>query len=454
MSTKKPYATRSSEFIAWYPNALDRGDDSTVWEKPEAAFYIHIPFCDQICDYCGFAVARRKNADIDCYVDCLVEEIQRNSNNPHLLSRTFTVGHFGGGTPSVLEVVHLERILTAVASVVSFDEIMELTLEANPISLTKEKAREYRRLGINRLSIGVQSFSQEHLRKIGRPHRPDDAVATYKAARDVGFDNISIDLMYGLPGQTATDLQQDIDKLVSLAPDHISCFPLEVIPLTPLALRQKLGISHKLPKPDDAIELHSVLFDGLRNAGYRHYGAMNFALPGKESEHNRIAFVAPQGEYIGWGNSAYSFFNSHVFCNDSDLTRYIEAIKSDRSPVSYVKKATQLELASRMVMFGLKFLAVKRTDFEKEFGVPFEHFFESQLSELSSKGLLVVDDDAVSLTELGILYVNNVCKEFFTEENRKRPQWIQYQPTIDAKTINAIVDKAQRGRTKHNVRSI
>lgn len=445
----RPYQKRSSEFIAWYPNALNRSDDRDVWTRDEAAFYVHIPFCDQICDYCGFAVTRRKNAEVEKYVDCLIKEIGRP--NTFFATKKFTVGHFGGGTPSVLEPDMLGLILEAVDSAVDLSNLKELTIEVNPISLTKEKARGYLGFGANRLSIGVQTFNRSHLLSIGRPHRPNEAIRTFEDARDAGFQNISLDLMYALPGQTLSDLDEDIDQLIDMAPDHISCFPLEVIPMTPLDFRKKLA-PEKLPAIDEEVglQMHFHLLARMRAAGYRHYGAMNFAVPGKESEHNRIAFVAPQGEYIGWGNGAYSFMNDYVFCNDSDVNRYMRAIEKEDSPVAFSKRATQLELASRMVALGLKFLSVDRNCFERRFGFPLETFFGQTIDMLREAGLIGMDEDSIFLTDIGVIYVNNVCKEFFVGENRHRPQWVQYEPTISAEMINRIFDQAKRDQGQPN----
>jgi oxygen-independent coproporphyrinogen-3 oxidase len=346
----------------------------------------------------------------------------------------------------------LARILGAVNEVIGLSELTELTLEANPISLTYEKALAYRSLGINRLSIGVQSFNSAFLHRIGRPHRAYEAIATYEAARRAGFNNVSIDLMFALPGQQTIDLVEDLNQLVALAPEHISCFTLETIPMTPLWVKRQLGILEApMPEMEREIEMYQVVVAHLTAAGYHHYGALNFARPGKESEHNRIAFQAPQGEYLGWGNSAYSFMNEHVFCNEEDVGRYIEAVSRKRSPVSFIKRASLHELASRLVLLGLKFLKVKHADFENRFGLPMDYFFSEQLSKLSQQHLISVDQEGVALTELGTIYVNNVCKEFFVGANRGSKQYIQYKPTINAKTINYLVAKAENNGKKSHV---
>jgi oxygen-independent coproporphyrinogen-3 oxidase len=323
--------------------------------------------------------------------------------------------------------------------------LTELTLEANPISLTYEKAREYLGLGVNRLSIGVQSFDPVMLRAIGRPHRPKEAVRTYEDARRAGFENISFDLMYGLPGQMLDALEDDLNRVVELRPDHVSCFALETIPLTPFGLKRQLGLLDAPMPPNDArMTMHRLVFSRLADAGYRHYGALNFALPGKESEHNRIAFRAPQGEYIGWGNSAYSFMNDCVYTNLADTSQYVEALEERKSPVSYLRKATLLELASRFLVLGLKFLHVSHRDFEYRFGAGIAHFFSPQLLKLTEHGLLVVDDRGVTLTDLGAIYVNNVCKEFYVGQNIGRSQYVQPYFSIDAKEMNRLFDQAER----------
>lgn len=445
MISSQPYSKRDNEFIAWYPCALEPSDGQEIWQAHEAAFYVHFPFCRGICDYCGYAVEHVNTERMHRYVSSLVTEIQLSERLPTLQKRHFTVGHFGGGTPSLIDMRDLERIINSVRDSYNLECLRELTLEANPSSLTIETARKWLDLGFNRLSIGVQSFNSKILRNIGRRHREGEAYKAYDLARRAGFDNISIDLMYGLPGQTCELLIEDLKTVTELEADHVTCFCLEVIPLTPLEIKNRLGtLKQSLPTLEEINNMHEIVEDVLGTAGYVRYGCLSHARDGKQSEHNRIAFRAPQREYIGWGNSAYSFIDNYVFCNDCNVERYCDLIETKQSAVTFAKKASMIELASRYIVLGLKFFEVLSAPFLSQFGFSMDFFFGEQLKALSQKGLIEVGKEGIRVTDLGKRYINNVCKEFYVGANIGRRQHIQFEPTISAARVNWLLREAQR----------
>lgn len=429
------FPRKDNEFVAWYPNALSVDTAATVWQPRRAAYYVHIPFCTAICDYCGFAVEQLKNANIGRYMSALRQEIERYARSSRLAGHRFVCGHFGGGTPSAIEASDLLAIKRLIDT--SFDTASdaEVTVEVNPISFTLAKAQAYYHGGVNRISFGVQSFNNKILRIIGRPHRAHDVEETLKVIRRVGWDNYSLDIIYGVPGQTMAELRDDLLRAVDTGASHLSCFRLEIIPFTALQLREAVHLIPARHTDDTLNEMDDLVTTVLTAQGYREYGAFNFARPGYESVHNAIAFIAPQGDYIGFGNSSYSFLNQHVYCNYADLPSYEQAVFAGKDPIVFAKKVTGLEAMSRYFVLGVKFFRVPRRAFITQFGMEPEQVFGEILTRLTAAGMLTRDGDDYVLTRSGRHYVNNVCKEFYVGANRGQRQHVQFVPTLTPEQI-------------------
>lgn len=431
----EPYPQKDNEFVAWYPLALSEEQAPNVWNARTTAYYVHIPFCTAICDYCGFAVEKLKNATIGSYLDALEREIERYARTGRLAKHQFVCGHFGGGTPSAIDAEALVKIKRLIDSSFDVTPDAEVTVEVNPISFSHEKAHAYKEAGVNRISFGVQSFNDRTLATIGRPHRAKDVVRTLDVIHDIGFENFSLDLIYGVPGQTIEDLNQDLLRAVQTGAPHLSCFRLEIIPMTALKLREA---AYQLPprlNVDVLNEMDELIRTELTAHGYRGYGAFNFARPGFESVHNAIAFIAPQAEYIGFGNSSYSFINEHIYCNYADLDSYKSAVFDDRDPIALASRVNALDMMSRFFVLGLKFFRVSRTAFIERFGLQPEDVFGELLEQLTDRGLLFIEGDEYVLSPTGRLYVNNVVKEFFVGESKGRPQYHQFVANL---TVNQI----------------
>ena len=429
------FEAKDNEFVAWYPNRLDADGAERLRQPRPAGYYVHIPFCTAVCDYCGFAVQRLKEGGVHEYLEALRTEIERYAESRRLARLRFECGHFGGGTPSAIDGADLMAVKCLIDSRFDVAPGAEVTVEVNPISFTREKGAAYVEAGVNRISFGVQSFNDETLKVIGRPHRSRDVEATLSILHELGVENISLDLMYGSPGQTLEQLATDLDRACETGAVHISAFRLEIIPFTELKLREGAGLLPPRAPRSFLDEMDDMVSERLRRAGYREYGAFNYARPGFESVHNRIAFMAPQGEYVGLGNSAYSFFDGSVYCNQADVSAYAELIASGNDPIVLAKTATALELMSRYFVLGLKFLSVPRQPFIDRFGLEPERIFPDVLERLQSAGYLSSQDDTYALTALGRKYVNNVVKEFFVGENRGERQFLQFVPTLTPDTI-------------------
>jgi oxygen-independent coproporphyrinogen-3 oxidase len=429
------FDVKDNEFVAWYPNLLSTEGAERLWRPRPAGYYVHIPFCTAICDYCGFAVRRLKEGGVAAYLEALATEIARYADSGRLARLHFECGHFGGGTPSAIEARDLVAIKRLIDDRFAVDPNAEVTVEVNPISFTLDKALIYRDAGINRISFGVQSFNDETLKVIGRPHRSRDVENTLGILRQLGMQNVSLDLMYGAPGQTVEQLIEDLDRTCDTGAAHISAFRLEIIPFTELKLREGAGVLPARLSTAALDEMDGIISERLQAAGYHEYGAFNYAKRGFESVHNRIAFMAPQAEYVGFGNGAYSFIEGSVYCNHADVDAYAALIAGGKDPVVFAKTATALELMSRYFVLGLKFLSVPRQPFVDRFGLEPERVFPDVLERLVQQGYLSARAEDYALTALGRKYVNNVIKEFFVGENRGQRQHLQFIPTLTPDTI-------------------
>lgn len=313
-----------------------------------AAVYIHIPFCKSRCKYCDFysttLLGRRAE-----YIEALLAEIAMRTDE---IGENIPTIYFGGGTPSLLEVADIQRILSTLLPSTQSDTAMdrEITLEANPGDLTIDKLQALRRLGINRLSIGIQSLDDNLLHMIGRRHTAAEAITAVNWAREAGFDNISVDLMYGLPGQTIEQWIHDIDTVLTLRPEHISCYCLSYEDGTPLTRMLSRG---EISEVDEETEnaMYDTLCDKLQQAGYFRYEVSNFALPGRQSRHNSSYWN--HTPYVGLGAGAHSYSQDVRSWNISDIEAYIQASLA-RSLLRESEKLDEEALHTEQVMLGLR----------------------------------------------------------------------------------------------------
>ncbi len=369
--------------------------------------YVHIPFCVKKCRYCDFLSAPCGPEIRERYVDALVSEIRRRRDKTGKCQTVF----IGGGTPSVLTAGQLEKVVTALRESFDVAEDAEFTAEANPESLTREKALAMRALGVNRLSIGFQSLSERALGILGRVHSSRQAVEAFYNGREAGFDNINVDLIFGIPGETGPEFRDTLERVISLSPEHVSAYSLIVEEGT--ALCDDIA-SARIPEPDDGQDREDYHFavQALKAAGYCHYEISNFAKPGHESKHNLGYWE--QREYFGFGPSAASFNGGRRYANVPDVTRYIET--GGDPGFSEDDFLGEEELAKEFMMLG--FRLTEGPDFgrfrEKYSLDPFERFRES-FDRLEGRGLIVKTEDRnrpFRLTPKGLDLANEVFREF------------------------------------------
>ena len=358
--------------------------------------YGHVPFCAAKCNYCAFYSETGSAAKMEDYADALSLELEGFA--PQLAPKTI---FFGGGTPSLLPVALMRRVLEAIHDKVSLRQLGEWTIECNPSTVSTEKAKLFRACGVNRISMGVQALDDELLKTIGRVHSLKAAIESYERLRAAGFDNINLDLMFGLPGQTMDHWRSTLEKAIELQPEHLSTYCLILEEDTEFwSLFQK-----GLIKPDEEQELamYQTAIDTLSAAGYRQYEISNFAKPGHECAHN-IAYWEGKN-YIGLGPSACSTVDSRRWQNVPDTDRYIEGIKTQKPIVSSEETLTPELRAAERAAFGMRMNA----------GVPAEVLrgrWEKEIVELLSAELAQWRDGRLGPTSRGILFADEIATYF------------------------------------------
>lgn len=328
------------------PDVVRRPTSDVTHCTPDGVgLYLHIPFCHARCGYCDFTTFTGQDHQIDRYVDALIREFSLYRHPTSLRPHIPTV-FFGGGTPSLLEPKQVRRILDAIGGVFELSADAEVTMEANPESLTREKAGGWRTAGVNRLSIGLQAFDDALLRRMDRLHTVEDFLCAYAQARQAGFDNLSVDLIYGFPGQSPMDWERTVDATLDLHPDHVSLYALAVEEHTPFHAR---GLT---VDPDVQAGMYEWARQALAARGYDQYEISNFARPGMACRHNLIYWR--QGDYLGFGVGAVGCVGGRRWKNINTLSGYFNAIDSRSLPVQSEEHLEAKTMQFERLMLGLR----------------------------------------------------------------------------------------------------
>ena len=353
--------------------------------------YVHIPFCKQKCKYCDF-ISFSCMEKIDAYFDVLIKEIK---NKKIYAPKEVTTIYIGGGTPSLPE---------------SKSTNAEITIEVNPGTVTKEKLIDYRNAGVNRLSIGLQSTNNEILKLIGRIHNYEEFLNTYNLAKEVGYNNINVDLMLGIPTQTENDVIDSVNKVISLNPKHISIYSLIVEENTEIQRMINCGILN-MPSEDVERNMYWKTKKILEKNGFIQYEISNFAKKGYESKHNLDCWN--QEEYIGMGLASHSYFNRKRFSNIDNLDKYIENENCLEKNIIINEVQKKEEQAKEYMLIGLRKIdGISISKFEKKFRINPLFYFRFEINNLVEKGLIEVDLDNIKLTKKGLDFANIVFEEF------------------------------------------
>lgn len=318
---------------------------------------------------------------------------------------------FGGGTPSLLHPVQLEQLLQAVRGRFALATDAEITIEINPGRITRETMREFRNLGINRASFGLQTFDDHELARLGRSHSSDDARRTFSDLREAGFQNVSFDLIAGLPGQTMAGWERNLDEAFALRPEHLSFYLLEVHQGTPLADHIKKGMQ-PVPDEDLAAEMYLKMLDRAAANGYEHYEISNLCRPGLRSRHNAKYWTGDA--YYGFGCSAHSYDgNLRRWANERDVLKYMEKIEANGSAIVQDDQLTEAERRAEAVFLGLRMLeGLSFSEFQTKFGDDFRAKYEQDLLRFREAGLIEIGADGLKLTRAGALLSNEVFAAF------------------------------------------
>lgn len=375
--------------------------------------YIHIPFCKQKCFYCDFVSYANQDKYFQKYVQALNKEINNFIDNNEFEVQTI---YIGGGTPSLIDAKYIEEILHIFEKRNLLKEVKEVTIEVNPGTVTEEKLRNYKNSGVNRLSIGLQSTEDKILKQIGRIHCYNDFLNTYKMAREVGFKNINVDLMIGLPNQKIIDVKNSLEKIIKLEPEppnHISVYSLIVEENTPI---EKMLESGELELPDEELERNMYWYvkNFLELNGYKHYEISNFAKLGNESKHNLDCWN--QKEYVGFGVAAHSYIDDVRYGNIGNVEEYIKNCENGEFGKNKVIDEVENDIFSKekeFMLIGLrKIEGVLIQDFKNKFGENPIFVFKDELKKLVDENLLIVDFDRIKLTNKGLDLANIVWENF------------------------------------------
>lgn len=351
------------------------------------SLYIHIPFCKQKCLYCDFNSYSNADKLINDYIIALKDEIQSYSFNEY---KTI---YFGGGTPSYID----EKNIIEILNCIDYKNTEEITIEVNPGTVTKEKLKYYIENGINRLSIGLQATQDSILKEIGRIHTLKDFEKTYNWARDVGFKNISVDLMFGLPNQTLKDVEESLKFIIKIGPEHVSCYSL--------ILHE--NIFSNLPEDEEEREMYYLIINKLRNAGYNHYEISNFAKSGYESKHNLVYWN--QGEYVGVGAGASSYLDKKRYTNIANINKYIENYKNRIIEEVQNKEGQEREY----IILKLRLInGIDINEINKKFNINVCEKYKKQIEKMEKLELLESTDNNIRLTKKGLDLANVVWQEF------------------------------------------
>ena len=377
----------------------------TMQKKPTSA-YVHIPFCTQICYYCDFSKVFIKNQPVDSYLEHLLEEFQSYD-----IQKLRTL-YIGGGTPTALSASQLEVLLKGLTENLDLSVLEELTIEANPGDLDADKIAVLKNSAVNRVSLGVQTFDDKMLKKIGRSHLEKDIYENIDRLKLAGFDNISIDLIYALPGQTMEQVKENVAKAIGLDIPHMSLYSLILENHTVFMNRMRRG---KLPLPKEELEaeMFEYIIAELERAGFEHYEISNFSKTGFESRHNLMYW--DNAEYYGIGAGASGYVNGIRYKNHGPIRHYLSAVEEGNARITEEHLSQKEQMEEEMFLGLRKKSGVSMARFEEKFGRSFDELYGEIVRDLVQQGLMQIEGDRVRMTKRGLFLGDTVAERFILE---------------------------------------
>jgi oxygen-independent coproporphyrinogen III oxidase len=372
--------------------------------------YVHIPFCVRKCHYCDFAAGPAPPPIREQYVETLAAEIRRSPQRGAAARTVF----FGGGTPSELNSAQLGQLVAALRETFSFPAGGEWTIECNPGTIDVSSLRAMRDMGFDRISLGVQTFHDHHLRALGRIHTAEEAAQAVGAARAAGFRRLNLDLIFCLPGQTLPEWREDLEQALTLEPEHLSLYNLTIEKETEFGRRHRAGLL-TLPDEDLSADMYEWALDRTAAAGFAQYEVSNFARAGEECRHNQIYWR--QEPFLGFGLGAASYLNGARWVNSRGMQRYLATALRDEGPeLSSVERLAPREAAGESVMLGLRTAdGVDLARVAGRYGLDLEACYGETVCRLEGDGLVAREGSRVRLTRRGLMLANLVCGEFLGE---------------------------------------
>lgn len=375
-------------------------------QKKPTSVYVHIPFCTQICYYCDFSKVFIKNQPVDSYLEHLLKEFRSYD-----IQKLRTL-YIGGGTPTALSAPQLELLLDGLTKNLDLSVLEELTIEANPGDLDADKIAVLKQSAVNRVSLGVQTFDDKMLKKIGRSHLEKDIYENIDRLKLAGFDNISIDLIYALPGQTMDQVKENVAKAISLDIPHMSLYSLILENHTVFMNRMRRG---KLPLPKEELEaeMFEYIIAELERAGFGHYEISNFSKPGFESRHNLMYW--DNAEYYGIGAGASGYVNGVRYKNHGPIRHYLNAVEAGNARITEEHLSQREQMEEEMFLGLRKKSGVSMARFEEKFGRSFDELYGKIIRDLVQQGLMQIDGDRVRMTKRGLFLGDTVAERFILE---------------------------------------
>jgi oxygen-independent coproporphyrinogen III oxidase len=386
------------------------------WRKEPVGLYLHVPFCESKCIYCDFNSYAHMESKFAPFVSAICADITRGAGGflqaeDDCGSADIATVFFGGGTPSVLQPEQIGSILDAARARYKLAPNAEISMEANPGTITLDKFKGYREAGVNRLSMGVQVLDDPMLKKLGRIHSAEGALESYRLAREAGFDNINLDFIFGLPGQDVKHLDTVLDRLLAVSPlpKHLSCYSLIVEENTPLFTGVARGLI-KVPGEDETAEMYELVMVRLREAGYRQYEISNWT-HNKTCQHNLVYWHDQR--YLAFGPGASGYWGNTRYKTVLAPADYIKRVRNGESVVSEQYSVPKAEEMGEFMMLGLRLNSgVSRREFHRRFAQEIEATYPNELRRMHGYGLLEQSDDYIRLTERGRMLGNEVFAEF------------------------------------------
>lgn len=383
-----------------------------MMNKKRLGLYLHIPFCARKCLYCDFLSGPASDEVMETYAKALSKEIgQVNIVSDYEVDSIF----FGGGTPSVMKECFIDSFFEQIHAKFKMTKKAEITMECNPGTVTSEKLQSYRRAGVNRLSFGLQSTNNKELKLLGRIHSWEDFLHSYELARKCGYDNINIDLMASIPGQTRESYANSCNQVIALEPEHISAYSLIIEEGTPFYEKY-----HETPPVDEELDriLYADTKEILHQSGYERYEISNYAKEGFECRHNMKYWS--MDEYLGLGVGASSYLNGARFSNVSDVNKYCELVQQGKHVVDEYHLNQQIEDMEEFIFLGLrKTKGISIEEFRKIFGITLQKEYGKTIETLKKEGTLDVESGYIKLTEYGLDVSNYVMSQFIHDKNLK-----------------------------------